>query len=127
MKKTLVWVLVAANVALAGTLGWRGIASNTANAQVGAAAPAARGKYVLIPGEASSSSSIIYIFDSANGRVGGMAPDARDTLVAMPTIALKPIFEAAAAGQTPANQQRGDHGYGTQPNAPARPAAPRPR
>jgi hypothetical protein len=117
MKKTLVWILIAANVSLAGTLVWRET-GNTANAaQVGQ--PLSRGKYVLIPGEASSASSIIYVFDAANERVGAITPDTRDLLVSMPTIGLREIFEKGMKDQTPAN----NNGRNPAP----RPNNPRPR
>ena len=118
MKKTLVWILIAANVSLAGTLVWRGTSNTATAAQV---APAlSRGKYVLIPGEASGSSSVIYVFDAANERVGAITPDTRDLLVSMPTIGLREIFEKGMKDQTPAN------GNGRTPNQP-RPNNPRPR
>lgn len=103
MKKTLIWILIAANVSLGGTLVWRGT-ENTANAQV--TKQLSRGKYTLIPGEASSSSAIIYVFDSANERVGAVAPDNRDTLVAMPTIALRELFDKANEQPAPGNNPR---------------------
>lgn len=103
MKKTLVWVLLAANVALAGTLAWRGVESNKANAQ----ATPMRGKYVMIPGDSSASSAVIYMFDAANGRIGAVAPDNKNVLVSMPTIDIRPVFEAALNGQTPAAGNNG--------------------
>lgn len=101
MKKTIVWVLVAANVALGSTLLWRATGS-TANAAP-AGQPAVRGKYTLIPGEASSASSIIYVFDAANERVGAISPDTKDVLVSMPTIALRDILDKVTDDQTPTN------------------------
>ena len=99
MKKTLVWILVAANVSLAGTLAWRGIGPNTAEAQV--AARPGLGKYVMIPGESTIGVSIIYVFDSANNRIGAIAPDSKDMLSGMPTIQLEEVFGAAERGQVP--------------------------
>jgi hypothetical protein len=100
-KQQILWTLAVANVALAATLAWRGIAPNTANAQRGGqgvnTAPQS-GKYTMIPGSSQIGVSIIYVLDTVNNRIGAIAPNARETLDTMPTLALKPIFDAAAAG-----------------------------
>lgn len=97
-KSKVLVTLLAINAALAGALAWRGVASNTAQAQVGRNEP---GKYLLIPGRSQIGASIIYIVDTANRRVGGLAPSARDTLEPLTPLPLDPIFDAAAAGQAP--------------------------
>lgn len=115
MKQTTIYVLAALNVALAGTLAWRGIADNRAHAQ--AVARAEAGKYVMVPGASQLGPSIIYILDTANRRIGAVAPDAKETMNVMPTLALDPVFDAAATGGGPAvnpenqrNNQRGRAG-----------------
>lgn len=107
MKRTIIWVLAAANVALAGTLAWRGIGDNTAHAANAAVQTGSRqndGNYVLIPGESSLGVAIIYVFDANNRRLGAIAPDNQDKISGMPTIDLDPVFEAA---------ERGNSGTGT--------------
>lgn len=101
MKRTIVYLLLATNLALGGTLVWRATGSTANAAQVGQTP--VRGKYIMVPGEASSSSAIIYIFDAANERVGAISPDTKDTLVSMPTINLRDILDKAARDETPVN------------------------
>jgi hypothetical protein len=101
MKHAIVWVLVAANVSLAGTLLWRGVQENAAHAQAATPAPAGTleaGKYVLIPGQSTVGVSMIYVFDSANRRLGALAPDAKDTIQMMQTINLDDVFNDGANG-----------------------------
>ena len=97
-KQTIIWVLAAANVALASTLAWRGLKPNEAVAQTVRPEP---GKYTLIPGASQIGTSIIYVLDSANRRIGGFASDAREAINVMPTLALDPIFDAAANNAGP--------------------------
>lgn len=123
MKKTLIWILVAANLSLGGTLLWRGTSNAATAAQV--TKTPVRGKYTLIPGEASSSSSIIYVFDAANERVGAIAPDTKDMLVSMPTIGLADLFKEAqekanAAGNANGNRNGPNNGNPRPGNRPAR-------
>lgn len=94
MKQTVIWVLVAANVALAGTLAFRGIRDNTANAQ---AQPRSTepGKYVMIPADSTLGVGILYVLDTSNRKLGAIAPDMQDKMSSMSSIALDPIFEAA--------------------------------
>lgn len=96
-KRSLIWVLAAANVALASTLAWRGIKPNEAHAQAAPGRPEP-GKYVMIPGSSQIGVSIIYFLDTANRRVGAIAPDAREAINVMPPLALDPIFDAAQSG-----------------------------
>lgn len=101
-KQRIIWTLAAANVALAGTLAWRGIPASAARAQAATPGAPARvmeqGKYVMIPGASNIGVSIVYVLDTRNRRIGGFAPNARNTLDTMPTLALDPVFEAAAVG-----------------------------
>lgn len=101
MKQTAIWVLVAANLALAGTLTMRGMHSNTANAQVPAARTSDPGKYILIPAESQLGVGLIFVLDSNNRRLGAIAPDNQDKLAGMATIALDPVFDAAENRQSP--------------------------
>lgn len=103
MKQSLIWVLLAANVALAGTLVLRGVNAKTAHAQVRAAEP---GQYVLIPAESQLGVGVVYVLDTGNRRLGAIAPDSQDKLAPMSTIALDPVFDAAANRQPPGNDPR---------------------
>ena len=95
MKRTIIWVLAAANVALAGTLAWRGIGENAAHAAQ--ARQTEPGNYVLIPGGSTLGVSIIYVFDANNRRLGAIAPDAQDKITGMPTQDLDLVFEGRNA------------------------------
>ena len=124
MKQTLVWILIAANVSLGGTLAWRGVRENVASAQAAGAAaarPAERGKYVLIPGDSQQGVSIIYVFDAANRRLGAIAPDAKDMMSSMPVIQLEPVFRSLETGGIrPAGEEPAGVGRNRPPQQPAR-------
>lgn len=113
MKQTAIWVLLAANLALAGTLVYRGVGANTAHAQVNRGNEP--GKYVMIPAESQLGVGLIFVLDTANRRLGAVAPDNQDRLAGMATVALDPIFDAAenrSSTPAPANPRPG------RPNAP---------
>lgn len=111
MKQSAIWVLLAANVALAGTLAMRGINSTTAHAQ--AARPADPGKYVMIPAESQLGVGLVFILDTGNRRLGAVAPDTQDKLAPMSTIELDPIFDSAGHRPAAPNDPRN-----RKPNAP---------
>lgn len=93
MKQTAIWVLLAANLALAGTLIYRGTSANSAHAQVNRGNEP--GKYVMVPAESQLGVGLIFVLDTANRRLGAIAPDNQDRIAGMATVALDPIFDAA--------------------------------
>ena len=109
MKQSVIWVLLAANVALAGTLAFRGINAKTAHAQ--AAKPVEPGKYVLIPADSQLGVGLVYVLDTSNRRLGAIAPDSQDKFVPMSTVELDQIFDSAENRQVPPDPRR-------RPNAP---------
>lgn len=105
MKQTVIWVLVAANLALAATLTIRGVRSNTAEAQVGART-GDPGKFVMIPADSQLGVGLVFVLDTANRRLGAIAPDNQDKMAGMATVALDPVFDAAENRAAPANNNQ---------------------
>lgn len=104
MKQSAIWVLLAANVALAGTLAMRGINAKTAHAQARTGDP---GKFVMIPAESQLGVGLVFILDTSNRRLGAVAPDTQDKLAPMSSIELDPIFDSATnRPATPNNPNR---------------------
>jgi hypothetical protein len=101
MKQSVIWVLVAANIALAATLTVRGVRSNSASAQTPARA-AEPGKYVLIPAESQLGVGLVFVLDTSNRRLGAIAPDNQDKMAGMATVALDPVFDAFENRSAPA-------------------------
>jgi hypothetical protein len=102
MKQTAIWVLVAANLALAATLAFRGVRANTAVAQV-PARTAEPGKYILIPADSQLGVGLVFVLDSSNRRLGAIAPNNQDKMEGMATVALDPVFDAAENRAAPNN------------------------
>ena len=70
-KRTMLWMLLAVNVALATALVWKIGGEPTAHAQV-----RARGDYVMIPGKVSGASNgVVYVVDTRNGLLGAFIYD----------------------------------------------------
>ncbi len=110
MKQTVIWVLVAANLALAGTLAIRGIHEKTANAQAQPRTTSEPGKYVLIPADSQLGVGVIYVLDTNNRRLGAIAPDNQDKMAPMSTIALDPVFDSAENRSATPNEPRNRRG-----------------
>lgn len=97
MKSTVVWTLIALNVALLASFVWRLLPENTAQAQ--RAAVTTRGDYLLIPAEFNGvSSGIIVILDQANAQISAATyNESNNTVEMMPKIDLRAVFTPGGA------------------------------
>jgi hypothetical protein len=95
MRKTILWFLAAANVALAATFVLRVLPDNQAHAQ----AMRRPSEYLMIPARVPGASvDVVFVVDTSNSILGGLVyDDSRDVIDTMTPIDLNRVFSAAPA------------------------------